>query len=878
MFGIFFIATAWGRNNGGINSVNYALIRALSEVIDKGWKIYTILTEDKIMDSDIIDDVEKELGVTLISVKEPCKSRKLKRIIAEQKFEQIFFVGHDVITGECANKLKKQYSNSISIIFHHMSYKNYYYLRENNPEKIRIKEEKQKKIIPNADIIVPIGPLLKSSAHDLCIDARRENKTKIHELIPGLEEIEPINSIHENHTVVLFGRIEEKNNCVKQIQLAVDALAKYISEHDWQDGRFAIKCYGYADDSGENQNKLQKEFFSIANKTIPITANSYITNEEELFDILVTASLCIMPSFYEGFGLTGYEAIAAGVPVIISKNTGLYKFLESWSGTPVGGLYEAVSIKGDATGNDKAYTDSDLQELTNSIENIFLDYKKHKENALKLRQILLDGQCTWEYAARTFLNILQSCIKTSDVKLHPPKKKIEKKKRVKIQEYIRDFLIPEFCELFCNSDEVVIKIIKYSQGRERRFTVFSSDEKETEKPKRLPVRSINDGTVGILNNVYVEKKKKFPLIISNFVYSQCYLIAEDKCFEQLNAGDMGVPDHHVLAIIVAPILYKHELVGAVTLDVYDDKLAQLLTMQNIDFMENMVYTNVKHLTRILKYQFYNEIIDDLNFSEVQKMITKRALVSFSGKCPLNCKHCFTKEIVANDELENEVVDVVKQLEGKEFDVVYISHYKENFYDPEKGVQLCEQIYKTYQCDICVTTRCIFTGGPLARIKKLNQEMCKNGNNLTFCISVPAYDSYNKIEDETLIPTPQQRIDFAGQLKRLGITSIVTIRPLFPDSYIPQEEIHTIIDACIGKADAIITGGLCVTDRIINDLDMSFGTFSYLKDADSEYLKGVDKKFKEVDVRKEMKDMEDYCQKRRIPFFRHTLEALNYFAI
>lgn len=876
MIGVFFIATVWGRNNGGINSINYALLKSFSKIVSSEWKVYCVLTQEK-ADSDLIDEVESNSGIILINTKTPSTSRNIRRIISEKNFEQLFFIGHDIITGEYANKLRSAYENSMSILFHHMHYGSYYYLREDNPAKIREKENLQKSIIPYANIVVSIGPLLKESAHDLCIDERRDGETEIHELIPGLEDITPIEKIHKNHTVILFGRLEDKNNCIKQIELAVDALATYMQKEN-NLGIPTIKCYGYADDSQVNQRKLQSEVSSIAGKAISITANGYITGEEELHEILATASLCIMPSVYEGFGLTGYEAIAAGVPVIISKNTGLYKFLESWNGTPISGLYTGINVRGNSSGNGKTYTEDDLNELVACINDIFQNYEKYKKNALLLRKNLLDGHCTWDYAARTLYSIIEKEIKPNYAMLKPFQIRISEKKRIGFNEYINDFLIPEFCNAFCDKKEFVLKIIKYSNERSRRFTIFSSDEISHQEDKMLRVRLINDGTVGILNNIYSMKKVVFPIVISNFVYGKCFLLAEGSHFEQIETGNTGVPDHHVLAIIVAPLLYNDDLVGAISLDIYDKRLASQLSDEYIDFMENKIYSNVRHLTRLLAYHFYHEIRDELKFSEVKEMISNRELVSFSGKCPLNCKHCFTKEIVKDSEVENEIEDIIGQLSGKVFDVVYVSHYKENFYNPEKGIRLCEEIYKVYQCDICVTTRCTFSGGLLARIKELNDKMRMNGNNLTFCISVPAYESYAKLEDKTLIPTPQQRIDFAGQLKNMGVTSMVTVRPLFPANYIPTDEIHKIIDSCEGKVDAILTGGACVSERILKDLGVEKETFTYDKKEKSEYLVGVEKEFDAVNVESELKDLESYCELKRIRFFRHSMEALNFFAV
>ena len=880
MIAIVFIATAWERNNGGINSINNSLLKSLSKVIStdqQNWRLFCVVTQQS-EDADKIEEIFADYKITLFKTSNPITSTRLRKEMSKTNFNQYFFIGHDVITGDYANKLRDRYgSNAVSIIFHHMDYKKYYYLREKEPVKIREKELLQKKIIPAADIIVPIGPSLTKSAQDLCKDARREQLTKIHEINPGMEDIEPIEGAHNIHKVILFGRLEDKNNAVKQIELAVDALGKYLSEPN--DNEIIIKCFGYTDNEAVNQKKLMDEICKASGKAISITANSYINDEKELFDEIASASLCIMPSTYEGFGLTGYEAISAGVPVIISENTGLFQFLNSWNGESISGLFQSVKIQGGTQENGKEYSIKDLNTLVEGIRAVFSNYDEHKKKAMKLRDILRNGQCTWEYAAQAFIQIIRNEIKTDFPEILIEKsQKIVEKKCISLKEYIVKYLIHEFCAQFCDVNKLICKVIKYSNDRNKRFTVFSSHELTKNTDNRLRVRAINDGTVGVLNCIYAERGQYlFPAVISNFSSGQCLLISGVSKIDVLKNQSIGVPDHQVLAIIAVPLVYKDNIVGALTLDIYDQNFITKIESNCTETL-NMIYINLMHFSSILIDQLYFNIIDDLNFSEVKKMITQRQLVSFSGRCPLGCKHCFAKEIVDENEPENDIDSIIKELSDKHFDVVYVSHYKENFFDPDRGVELCEAIYDTYKCDICVTTRCTFSGKPLVRIKALNQKMQENGNSLSFCISIPALESYEKIENKEIIATPIQRIDFAGQIRSLGINSFVTIRPLFPTNFIPKDEIHRIVDKCADKVDGILTGGLCVTNQILEDLQIPSDTVTYLEQANSEYLIGVEKPFRALNVEEEIQDLESYCKYKSIPFFRHSMEALNYYKI
>ena len=55
---------------------------------------------------------------------------------------------------------------------------------------------------------------------------------------------------------------------------------------------------------------------------------SYLNNREDLKPLFCEVDLVLMPSRTEGFGLTGLEALSAGLPVIVSKNSGFGEALD----------------------------------------------------------------------------------------------------------------------------------------------------------------------------------------------------------------------------------------------------------------------------------------------------------------------------------------------------------------------------------------------------------------------------------------------------------------------------------------------------------------------------------------------------------------------
>ena len=54
-----------------------------------------------------------------------------------------------------------------------------------------------------------------------------------------------------------------------------------------------------------------------------LTVRKFVQSKERLKELFCEVDLCIMPSWTEGFGLTALEALPAGVPILVSGNSGL---------------------------------------------------------------------------------------------------------------------------------------------------------------------------------------------------------------------------------------------------------------------------------------------------------------------------------------------------------------------------------------------------------------------------------------------------------------------------------------------------------------------------------------------------------------------------
>lgn len=409
-----FIADAWGAIKGGINCFNYDLTIACAHVLKK--------SKDTIICCVVPDLSEEEKrgirseGIIPITLsKAVFGSPEAARFIADKirsdkKLRHYFpercntfCVGHDIYTGAISKCLADE-CDGWNIVFHHMDYSSYYLFKNTNAGIFNQKIENQKTILREADLVCAVGPKLFISAKGIV----RAKGIQTMEIIPGLADFNAIEETDCRFSPIVFGRVEEDNQRVKQTVLAVDAFAKALAQDDklniiGDDAKLNVVGYeSCKSDSLKNEVKrLQSDAEKIAGRLCNIVPIPYKTDRVALGELISEASVAMMLSFHEGFGLVGYEAIAAGVPLILSENSGLYKFLESKN---LHGRVYSVKIKGST--NEKGYSDDDLNTVASALREIKNNEAKYKKNALELRHILRTeaDKYSWNSVAERFIH------------------------------------------------------------------------------------------------------------------------------------------------------------------------------------------------------------------------------------------------------------------------------------------------------------------------------------------------------------------------------------------------------------------------------------------------------------------------------------------
>jgi glycosyltransferase involved in cell wall biosynthesis len=405
------IATHWGSRFGGINSFNADLLSALGLIHTPETRIVCVTLDGN---ADQIADAIKN-HVYLRHLNRPNDSgfspSLLPELIAVLENAgcplngDTVWIGHDIITGPIAIDAAEQTGGKVALI-HHMSYADYEAYAETAPEAAA-KEQRQRELFSRADALFAVGPLLRDSLQDL-------QSQPVIMLIPGLAEITTAQTPN-TFTGFLSGRIGKDTNRIKQAHLGIAGFAEAIrrahSDAALPDGLRSdhnptLKVYGLNVESGTNADgagaELELKAFSerYAKRVINLRALSFTSNRKTLFDELRRSTLALMPSWHEGFGLVAWEAIAAGVPLVVSQKSGVYRFLKEWKlGLFLQSIY-SIDIRG--TNVEPFFLPEDLRDVADAIVAIAKNPPEARTRAAQLREDVA-SHFTWESCARELL-------------------------------------------------------------------------------------------------------------------------------------------------------------------------------------------------------------------------------------------------------------------------------------------------------------------------------------------------------------------------------------------------------------------------------------------------------------------------------------------
>lgn len=316
------IADEWFPARGGLSSLNRYLCAALAAA---GAEVYCLVpgaSGDERADA-------ASTGVRLLEARRtPGTSERealMRRPALPPGVEPDAVVGHGRVTGPIADAITEDhYPRAARFHLVHMAPDEieWYKLDGENDAGLRAdtRSRIELELARDATAAVPVGPRLHAwLARDLPV-GRQGRRAKLVELDPGFDMTGPPHrEIRAGRPLVMImGRMEDAP--LKGVDLAAKAIGQarrlYPGAADWE-----LLVRGTP--SGTEHALRAKVLGWIGDPSATVTVRPYSAETAAIQEDLNRASLVLMPSLVEGYGMVGHEAIIAGTPALISANSGL---------------------------------------------------------------------------------------------------------------------------------------------------------------------------------------------------------------------------------------------------------------------------------------------------------------------------------------------------------------------------------------------------------------------------------------------------------------------------------------------------------------------------------------------------------------------------
>jgi glycosyltransferase involved in cell wall biosynthesis len=418
------LATAWGPKLGGINAFNAEFIKSLGIVPGRAFRLLCLVQE---ADEDDLAEANRHQIELLAYGLDPEKelagaTAQCAQVLKEAHLPAdtpVIFIGHDDKTGPLALALKKSVPDSKAALIHHMAHGAYQSYKKNSSKPAQEKAAMQQALFGAADVCLAVGPLLTEHLEDLLCNS--PSGPVVHMLVPGLDVpaefgVALADKPPNNFTAFVAGRLSAEDDRIKQGWLALRGFGRavkqtktaeeYATNALQQSPRLRMRGVEKAEVAD-----LAAQLLLSAGREVAQDFAEYTADRKAYYESLASASVVLMPSWHEGFGLVAWEAIACALPVVIGQQSGVYRLLhKDCAGAGLGQSVMVVNVDGhtpDENG-DFNHTEEDVDSIAKHLVTLGANIHRAKTQAQHLRTNLL--RYDWKSCADSFLDAVTKAL------------------------------------------------------------------------------------------------------------------------------------------------------------------------------------------------------------------------------------------------------------------------------------------------------------------------------------------------------------------------------------------------------------------------------------------------------------------------------------
>ena len=306
---VVLLASEWSSKHGGLSTFNRVLAIQLAQ--NPNVAVSVFLPECDQTET----DAAKKNNITLVEAEpRPGIDKMLWLCHPPKDLEIDFVIGHGVVLGRQAQIIRDNRSCKWVQFVHTdpeelVMFKDYADAVSKGEEK----HQTEVKLCEMADFVVAVGPKLAEVYRSYLRHCGKDRD--VFELTPGIfsEFSNVLQSMQERgkFRVLSFGRGDAEDLHLKGLDIAAKAVANLNDVH--------LIFVGAA---SKEQDKVAARLKECNLPPSRLRVRAYMDEQEGLKQLFYGVDLAIMPSRTDGFGLAALEALSAGLPVLVSANSG----------------------------------------------------------------------------------------------------------------------------------------------------------------------------------------------------------------------------------------------------------------------------------------------------------------------------------------------------------------------------------------------------------------------------------------------------------------------------------------------------------------------------------------------------------------------------
>ena len=308
------LASEWGSTKGGLSTINRELAIQLAKFpnVEVTFFLPNCSHEDK--------KAAASHGVSILEAARRPGYDELDWLSFPPEHLRIdVVVGHGAKLGRQAQIICNSHQCKWVQVEHTDSeelgmYKCYEKPIETGEEKHRIEVD----LCKMADFVVAVGPKLTEAFRVYLNSCTKE----VFKFTPGVfadfSSVKLVTVKRKQCRVLVFGRGDAEDFELKGFDIAARSVAALSDSF----------LYFVGVPQGKHE-EIAKRFVDLGIPKHRQKVRRYLDSREDLKQLFCEVDLVLMPSRTDGFGLTGLEALSAGLPVIVSKNSGFGEALGS---------------------------------------------------------------------------------------------------------------------------------------------------------------------------------------------------------------------------------------------------------------------------------------------------------------------------------------------------------------------------------------------------------------------------------------------------------------------------------------------------------------------------------------------------------------------